>query len=241
VDSTNSYIRRQVIACDPLIRSGVVVSARTQTAGRGRKERSWHSGRDMSLTFSFLLDISGIPAGEISGITIAAGVAVASALRQFGLECKVKWPNDIFVGEKKLCGILTETVDLNGALCAICGIGMNINLDNRALESIDAPATSIYAETAIKNKPSDVLAAVLESLEFWIGMWLDGRQSSIAAQWMKIAYGLGKSLKVMEAGKIIDQGFFVGLGEKGQLILRRLDSSTEQVWGGDIVWEKDNF
>jgi BirA family biotin operon repressor/biotin-[acetyl-CoA-carboxylase] ligase len=237
-DSTNNYIRRQAGEYDPQMRSGVVLVARDQSAGRGRKERSWQSGRNMSLTFSFLLDISSKEAADISGITLAAGVAVQRAMRHFGLRCRVKWPNDIYVGHRKLCGILSETVVIGGSLCAICGIGININLDNQALMSIGAPATSIYAETAVKHDPMEVLPKVLESLDKWIGIWLTDDIARITSKWMKSAYGLGRGIRIVEADSIIDEGFFVGLGKKGQFMLRRLDGNIREIWAGDVIWDK---
>ncbi|MFI4912475.1 MAG: biotin--[acetyl-CoA-carboxylase] ligase [Sedimentisphaeraceae bacterium JB056] len=240
VDSTNNYIRRQIVDCDPAIRNGSVIIARNQTNGRGRKERSWYSGKNMSLTFSFLIDITAKKQSEITTITLAAGVAVAEAMTQFGLDCRVKWPNDIYVGNKKLCGILSETAYLNGKICAICGIGINVNLDNQALNGIDSPATSIYAETTKKHKPDDILPVILESLDRWLTIWFQQPTSAIVNQWMKIAYGLGRGLEVVESDKKVDEGFFVGLGENGQFLLRKLDGTIREIWVGDIIWEKES-
>jgi BirA family transcriptional regulator, biotin operon repressor / biotin---[acetyl-CoA-carboxylase] ligase len=237
VDSTNSYIRRQATACDSAIRNGVVVVARRQTAGRGRKDRSWYSGRDMSLTFSFLIDLRQKKPTEITALTLAAGVATVEAMRKFGICCSVKWPNDVFVGNRKICGILSETIDVKGGLSAICGIGINVNMDNQTLKSIGAPASSIYAETAKKYQPSEVLHAVLEELDKWLTVWLYEPISMVTSIWMQYAYGLGKAVQVLAEGKVLEEGFFVGLGQKGQFMLRKYNGEIADIWAGDFLWD----
>ncbi len=237
VDSTNNYIRRESLACNPAIRNGLVVVARTQTAGRGRKNRSWYSGKNMSLTFSFLMDLSSKKPTEITTLTLAAGVAVSAAMTDLGITSKVKWPNDVFVENRKICGILSETINIGGKLSAICGIGININLDNRALKSIGAPATSVYAETSKKYNPCEILPIVLQQLDQWLGIWLKEPIEAITARWTQSAYGLGKSLQVVEDGQVLDEGFFAGLGQQGQFVIRRYNGEKADIWAGDIIWQ----
>ncbi len=235
-DSTNSYIRRQVQDDPANMRSGSVVSARLQTHGKGRKNRVWVSGKDTSLTFSFIIDLRGKQPAEIVTITLAAGVGVADALRELGIECRLKWPNDIYVGDKKLCGILSETVGCGENMYAICGIGINVNLDNRALESIGAPATSIYAQTAVRYSSDQILPVILKHLDILLVEWFACGVEIIAQQWMKNAYGLGKAVQVVDDDRIIEEGFFVGIGEKGQFLLRKFDATIKEIWAADIVW-----
>ncbi len=236
IDSTNNYIRRQFQENPDNMHSGCVVSARLQTSGRGRKDRIWISGRDTSLTFSFILDLRGIQPAKISTITLAAGVGVSEALRQLGIDCRLKWPNDIYAGDKKLCGILSETISSAQNLLAICGVGINVNLDNKALESIGAPATSIYTQTARTYTSDQILPIVLERLDVSLAQWFAGGIDIISHQWMKNAYGLGRAVQAVDDGKIIEEGFFVGLGDKGQFLLRKFDGAIKEIWAGDIVW-----
>lgn len=235
-DSTNSYLRRQVLEDRP--RSGCVVCAKTQTNGRGRKNRIWTSVPDASLTFSFLLDLTGKKLTEIATITLAAGVGVSAALNGLGIDCKLKWPNDIYADNKKLCGILSETVTAGENIYAICGVGINVNLDNKALETIGCPATSIYAQTAVYYSFQEVLTVVLRHLDIWLAQWFACGIEVISHQWMKTAYGLGKSVQIIEDGKIIEEGFFVGIGSLGQFLLRKFDGSIKEVWAADVVWIK---
>lgn len=236
-DSTNNFIKREVRALSASIKSGSVVAARVQTAGRGRNDRQWFSGKDTSLTFSFLLDLKDKSPNDIAAITLAAGVGTAKALNSLGLKCRLKWPNDVFVGEKKICGILSETVYNGEKMQAICGIGINVNLDNQALKSIDAPATSIYAETAVKYNPFELLPTVLAGLDEWLSLWYEQGTNSISEQWMQLAYGLGKGVQACNGSGIRQEGFFVGLGKQGQLKLRKLDGNITELWAGQLVWQ----
>ncbi len=105
VGSTNDYLKKLgADGCE----NGTVAVAREQTQGKGRLGRVWKAKKDDSITFSFLLRPKIAPS-EVSSITPLAGLAVCKAIREFtGLDCRIKWPNDIIIGKKKLVGILTE-------------------------------------------------------------------------------------------------------------------------------------
>jgi BirA family biotin operon repressor/biotin-[acetyl-CoA-carboxylase] ligase len=130
-DSTNSDVRRGL---DTLANLSVI-AARFQTAGRGQGSHTWLSPRDENLTFSILLRfgkdaIPEFPASEAVRITQVATLAVHDFLLSEGVESRIKWPNDIWVGERKICGMLIENI-LDGALVrsSIVGIGINLNQD----------------------------------------------------------------------------------------------------------------
>jgi len=131
-DSTNSDVRRGL---DTLANLSVI-AARFQTAGRGQGSHTWLSPRDENLTFSILFRfgkdaIPEFPASEAVRITQVATLAVHDFLLSEGVESRIKWPNDIWVGERKICGMLIENI-LDGALVrsSIVGIGINLNQDS---------------------------------------------------------------------------------------------------------------
>ena len=131
-DSTNSDVRRGL---DTLANLSVI-AARFQTAGRGQGSHTWLSPKDENLTFSILLrfgkdTIPEFPASEAVRITQVATLAVHDFLLSEGVESRIKWPNDIWVGERKICGMLIENI-LDGALVrsSIVGIGINLNQDS---------------------------------------------------------------------------------------------------------------
>lgn len=131
-DSTNSDVRRGL---DTLANLSVI-AARFQTAGRGQGSHTWLSPKDENLTFSILFRfgkdaIPEFPASEAVRITQVATLAVHDFLLSEGVESRIKWPNDIWVGERKICGMLIENI-LDGALVrsSIVGIGINLNQDS---------------------------------------------------------------------------------------------------------------
>ena len=128
-DSTNSDIRRGLDVLDNLS----VIAARFQTAGRGQGSHTWLSPKAENLTFSLLLrfgegSICPLPATEAVRITQMATLSVHSFLAEEGISARIKWPNDIWVGDKKICGMLIENIlDGNEVRSSIIGIGLNLN------------------------------------------------------------------------------------------------------------------
>lgn len=124
VDSTNAYLSREGSSID----APAMVIARKQTAGRGQRGNSWESAPGENLTFSVLIRPAGVRANEQFAISEATALAVADFLERHEIAAKVKWPNDIYVGDKKICGILIRH-SLTGAEISwsILGVGVNIN------------------------------------------------------------------------------------------------------------------
>ena len=124
VDSTNNELLRHVGDFANLS----VVAAVTQTAGRGQRGNRWVSAPGDNLTFSFILKPDGLPAREVMAVTCLATLAVRNALREEGVPAVIKWPNDIYVGNRKICGMLVEN-GLEGPDIAwsVVGIGINLN------------------------------------------------------------------------------------------------------------------
>lgn len=123
-ESTNKALREALPCCDNLS----VIAAVEQLAGRGQGSHSWHSLRGLNLTFSILLRPSALPAGNILLITYATTLGILDYLSSKGVVARIKWPNDIWVGDKKICGILIENSLAEGLVCAsIIGVGFNLN------------------------------------------------------------------------------------------------------------------
>lgn len=121
--STNSHV-----ASLPLDANGVVVATRAQTAGRGQKGNAWESEPDKNLTFSVMWEPLGFAPRDQFAISEAVALSVTDLLSELGLEARVKWPNDIYVGDKKICGILIEHSIMGLELSrTIAGVGININ------------------------------------------------------------------------------------------------------------------
>lgn len=126
IDSTNLEAKREGEAGAPEF---TVISAGTQTAGRGRSGHTWISPKKISVATSILLYPDGISMEHLPRLTIIAGVAVAEAVEElYPLYTQIKWPNDVLIDSKKICGILTEMEAENGhAKQVVCGIGVNVH------------------------------------------------------------------------------------------------------------------
>lgn len=124
VDSTNSYIMRNVEDLD----APVMVTAHTQTAGQGQRGNSWEAAPGENLTFSIFYRPAEFPPMAQFAMSEAVSLAVVDFLRVHGIEAKVKWPNDIYVGDSKVCGILIRHSVIGGKVdYSVIGVGVNAN------------------------------------------------------------------------------------------------------------------
>lgn len=162
IDSTNTWakIHAQEFVKDHL----TVVTAESQTAGRGRFNHRWFSPpkENVYASFCFFLD------NYIPLIANAPQVLALSAiivLKQFGFDVQLKWPNDLILSKKKLGGVLAETVQVDNGICIIIGIGINILMEKEELKKINIPATSLNAEKNLIcnefNLTPEMIAALL--------------------------------------------------------------------------------
>lgn len=182
VDSTNAWLRRQM-ADGAQLRHMTVVSATEQTAGRGQRGNSWEAEPGMNLTFSLLLRPREVPAADQFAISEAVALAVAEAVAPLlPAECQpveVKWPNDIYVGNRKLAGILIEN-SLTGRMIdwSIAGVGINVN--QRRFVS-DAPnPVSVANLTGSTHELRSLLQAFADALARLLAM----DRSSLHARYM---------------------------------------------------------
>jgi BirA family biotin operon repressor/biotin-[acetyl-CoA-carboxylase] ligase len=162
IDSTSSRLLEMAAAGAP---SGTCLAAEWQSAGRGRRGRSWVSALGGSLTFSLLWRFER-GAGHLAGLSLAVGVAVARALAQCGVQrVQVKWPNDVVVDFRKLAGLLVETSgEMQGPSVAVIGVGVNYRLSERVLDRIDQPVTDVAHVAPVPPSRSTLLAGLLSSL-----------------------------------------------------------------------------
>lgn len=156
VDSTNSEALRHLQE----LPSGTVIAAREQTAGRGQRGNTWFTEAGQNLTFSIVLKDLKLPATEAHLLNYLASVAVAEFLDGYGVRCSIKWPNDIFVGRGKICGILVEN-SLSGGEVAASVIGIGININQKEFPQL-SNATSLYRCTGKEYDIEACLEAFLK-------------------------------------------------------------------------------
>lgn len=204
--STNAVVAERARAGEP---GGLVVVAELQTAGRGRLDRSWVSPARAGLTFSVLLR-PGWPAAELSWLPLLAGLAVADALRAVAeLEVELKWPNDVLVGGRKLCGLLAE-VPCDGAV--VLGVGLNVTTDREELPH--AQATSLRLAGAATTDRDTVLRALLRRL----GAVLDDRGAG-QARYREQCGTVGRAVRVELPGGGTVEGTAEQVDERGRLVV----------------------
>lgn len=162
VDSTNTQLMLRVAQGT---RSGLVLAAEAQTAGRGRRGRVWQSGIGSTLTFSLLWRFAQ-GARELAGLSLAVGVALVRVLRASGArDAELKWPNDVVLPGGKLAGILIEMQgDVLGPSAAVIGIGINVRADPRVFTAVDQPVADLETATGAPVDRNRLLASLLVEL-----------------------------------------------------------------------------
>ncbi len=176
---------------------GTVVSADSQTAGRGRGGNRWHSSPCRGLWFSAILVPPSGPAG-LSGITCLAGVAAARAIEDScGIRARIKWPNDVWAGGRKICGILAETRSRGPSPWpVVLGFGINVNqAPGEFPAELAAVATSARIETGRMTGRTALLSAVLTRLDAWYGRFKDGGIGSIESEYSALSLMHGRAVR----------------------------------------------
>lgn len=215
-------------------KNGTVVAARSQTAGKGRLGRTWQAKRDCCIPFSVLLRPDMTPR-EVGAVTPLTGLAVCQALRSFtGLDCKIKWPNDIIVGKKKLVGILTEMCAEYDAVEYLV-IGAGINVDQVVFpEDIAYKATSLLLETGRHYDKNALLACVLAHIESLFTETNLTLTANALNTYTKLCETVGKTVTFTRGSRRIN-GMAVGVSPKGELIIMLSDGSICNVSSGEVT------
>ena len=251
-DSTNLRIRQLAEEGAP---EGTLAVADMQTAGRGRRGRGWISPSGMNIYMSLLLKPA-IPASDASMITLIAAMAVAGAVRDIpeasigGMadtstgvsgtpaDIKIKWPNDIVVGGRKVCGILTE-MDLDGETIrdVIVGIGINVNQDSREEfpEEIRETASSLRIELGTGEiDRSALIARIMDLFEKEYDEFIKcGDLSFMKDRYNDMLAGLGGQVRVLDP-KCEYTGMSRGMDERGQLLVETDDGVIRPVYAGEV-------
>lgn len=240
----NLYIYNEVSSTNTIaqflsqngIGNGSVVVAEKQTAGRGRSGKSWESplgGVWLSVMLTPDVDYSKIPL-----ITLATGVAVAKALERIGVENpEIKWPNDIMINGKKVCGILTEGVtNFNSIKNVIIGVGIDANLSIEDFpKELQAKTTSLEIELERKINENLLIKIFLEELEQTIELFNSEAYEEILREWRKRSYTIGKIVEVKKPHKKPYDGYAIGISKEGALIVEKSDGSLEKVISGECI------
>ncbi|MFN2414389.1 MAG: biotin--[acetyl-CoA-carboxylase] ligase [Pyrinomonadaceae bacterium] len=230
--STNTEAARQAARG---AHEGLCVVAREQTAGRGRRERSWVSPKDAGLYLSVVLRPRFEPR-DWPLITLAAALAAREALSEVcGLEADIKWPNDLLAGGRKLCGILAETAEGARGRAVVLGVGVNLN--ERAFpEEIRGTATSVEGETGRAPDAEQLLAALLRALATrYEALHAPGGGDATLRDWeAHSTYARERRVSVRLAGESFE-GTTRGLAPDGALRVETDAGTIRAVTAGDVT------
>jgi biotin-[acetyl-CoA-carboxylase] ligase BirA-like protein len=233
VGSTNEWAKELASQKAP---EGTVVLAETQTRGRGRLGRTWISPLG-GLWFSVILRPR-ISLSDVSQLTFVAGLAVAQTLDDlYDLKVETKWPNDVLIDGRKVCGILGEASS-NGEKTnfVVLGVGVNGNFDSEQIfpRRIRSNTTSLERELGQKVRLEQLFDALLEKLEKTFDFYAREGFMMILSEWKKYACFLGHKVEVNDHGKRIE-GTAHDVSQDGALVIRRSNGSLTHVFVGDIT------
>jgi BirA family biotin operon repressor/biotin-[acetyl-CoA-carboxylase] ligase len=207
------------------------VIAEFQTAGRGRLGRSWESERGRNLTFSVILH-PGIEIARAGLVSLNAAVSVAAAVgRRTQLEPKCKWPNDLLLGAKKFCGILSEAVSPGETLDAVV-VGIGVNVNQRSFPApIAGSATSLAIEAGREFDREDIFGAILAELDSRRSFVT--RPDALIAEWTALCPSMGREVAVVQ-GDLTLRGIAESVDPDGRLVLRTAVGPL-RVSAGDVT------
>jgi len=232
VGSTNDLAKEMA---DYGASEGTIVIAETQTAGRGRLGRKWFSPRG-GIYFSAILRPK-VSVKESVGLVFVAGLAVAEVLHEkYGLHVETKWPNDVLVNNRKVCGILSEMKTKGGKVnYAVIGVGVNanVNVKKEFPEELKTVVTSLENELGKKVRLEELLKLLLEKLDSLYEKFLKEGFTRVLKEWKKYADFLGKTVEVTGG-----TGRFCGLAldvdDEGALVVRLEDRTVKRFFVGDV-------
>lgn len=231
--STNTEALRQAGRGAP---EGLIIVAREQTRGRGRQERVWISPMDAGLYFSLVLRPKMLDARAWPLLTLMAAISVADALFEAcRLETDIKWPNDILASERKLCGILAETIETETGRAVVIGIGINLN-DQAFPPELKASATSVSSLTGEAPDVEHLLQALIRALGLrYQILQAAGGALAIIEEWTRrSSYAHNRPVRVTLAAETFE-GWTRGLEPDGALRVETKHGEIRIVRAGDVT------
>ena len=228
-DSTNLWIKRLAKEGAP---EGTLALAEFQSAGRGRLGRSWEVPEGTSVMMSILLRPKFEPQYAPT-LTLVMGMAVAKAVKNLGFDVSIKWPNDVVVSHKKICGILTEMGVRDGKIdYAVIGVGINVNIKEFPEEMADK-ATSLYLESGKEFDRSQIPGLVMEAFEKYYEKFAATCDlSGLKEEYESILANYNQPVRVL--AKEPYEGVARGITDGGELLVEKNDGTIVAVSAGEV-------
>lgn len=232
IDSTNNWGKEHAheLPHDKI----TLVTADTQTAGRGRFKRKWESpsGQNIYATFCFFVDPQ---ANNIGNIPQVLAISAADVLKKLNFNPVLKWPNDILISDKKIGGILAETTVV-GKMCMVIGIGLNINMPKELLYKIDRPATSLLAETGRSFDKEHVLKELQQEFTKNLEIYFSKGFSPFLEIYREYMPKDPNKILRFHDNRMIWEGTLHDINPDGSLCLRLSNGELKTFIAGEILW-----
>lgn len=230
IDSTNSYAKTIGESCD----DGTIITCENQEVGRGRLGRQWESQAG-SMCMTIVLKPR-IGMFQVAKITQVCAAAIALSLDELKVDAKIKWPNDLMINNKKICGILTEmNSDKNHINYVLVGMGLNVNNLNEDFPyEIKNTATSILNETGKHIKRSVIAAKILNNFEILYNEFTKNNNFKLSLDVCKNKSNvIGKNINLIKNNEITNARA-LDLGEDGDLIVQYENGEIDSIISGEI-------
>jgi BirA family transcriptional regulator, biotin operon repressor / biotin---[acetyl-CoA-carboxylase] ligase len=231
IDSTNALAKTLAAQGAP---EGTLVTTEEQTAGHGRRGRSWVSPAGANLLFTVLLRPP-IEADRVFVLTVVLTLAGLKAVKRVtGIKAMIKWPNDLYVGTKKLAGILTEFATRGKQVdWVVLGMGINVDWHPDVPEGGGAPATSLLEETGQRVSRNKLLIEILKVFEGLYGEVAAGNMKALYEEWNQNCLVLGKAV-VIESERERIEGNALRIDDSGALIIEDAEGHERRILTGDV-------
>jgi BirA family biotin operon repressor/biotin-[acetyl-CoA-carboxylase] ligase len=232
VDSTSTRLLEMAAQGAP---SGTCLAAEWQSAGRGRRGRSWVASLGGSLIFSLLWRFER-GAGHLAGLSLAVGLAVARGLATSGARrVQVKWPNDVVADFRKLAGILVETSgEMQGPSVAVIGVGINYRLGERTVDRIDQPVTDVAGCAQPVPSRNELLATVLGSLAGVLGEFEARGFAGLREPWRDLHAYQGRRVRVLPPREAPYEAEVTDVAADGALVVTLPDGRIASLSSAEI-------
>ena len=231
IDSTNKKAKE--VAQDE--QEGTVIIAEEQTAGKGRMGRSWVSPKGKGIWMSLILKPTMEPM-KVPKLTLIGAAAVHKALENMKIKAQVKWPNDVLIDGKKICGILTEmSGELNMVNYVIMGIGINVNLDEKDIpDQLKDKATSLKISTGKEINRKELTANILNEFEkLYISFKEKDQMNEVLKICRENSILLGEEVKIIR-GNDVRIGKAIDINENGELLIKFEGDKVESIIAGEV-------
>lgn len=233
IDSTNQYMMAQLDRWQ----KGECLLAETQTAGRGRRGRQWHSPFGSQFIMSMYWRLDDGPSAAM-GLSLAIGVAVIQALESVGYrDLSLKWPNDIYMARRKLAGILVEMSAAVGGIChLVIGVGVNLNLPDAVIAQLDQPCAHLAEQPVVVDR-NQLSATIIRALRNALALFEKQGLTAFLMDWNRLDIFMQQPVQVLLGNQVI-HGIYCGIDEQGNMLLQDHEGMHKFV-GGEISLRAD--